>query len=41
VAWPLSLELDALAECSNLYWVNPELAVYERLGPVQDGAHSP
>lgn len=41
VVWPLSLELEALAECSNLYWVNPELAVYERLGAVQDRPRNP
>jgi 4-amino-4-deoxy-L-arabinose transferase-like glycosyltransferase len=30
LAWPLSVEWGALAEGSNLFWVNPELAIYER-----------
>jgi 4-amino-4-deoxy-L-arabinose transferase-like glycosyltransferase len=31
VAWPLSAELQALFDCSNLSWVNPGIAIYKRL----------
>lgn len=41
LAWPLRGEFDALAEFSNLFWANPEIAIYERFVPAGSPKRKP